>query len=219
MQIVYDKTYPPSTVDYTPIVRAIQATNPDIVYVGSYPPDTVGMVRAINEIGLNTKLCCGGMVGLQSAALKTQLGSLLNGIVNYDFWLPAPTMQFPGVMDFLKKYQAKASAEGVDPLGYYMPPYAYAYLQVLGEAVEGTKGLDQDKLATYMHGHTFKTVVGDITFGENGEWAQPRVLQVQFQGVKGNDVEQFKNPASQVIVAPEHYVSGKVRYPYTEAKK
>src|SRR5713226_9531657 len=28
---VYDKTYPPSTVDYTPIVRAIKATNPDIV--------------------------------------------------------------------------------------------------------------------------------------------------------------------------------------------
>jgi branched-chain amino acid transport system substrate-binding protein len=218
-QIVYDKTYPPSTVDYTPIVRAIQATSPDILYVGSYPPDTAGMVRAINEIGLNTKLCCGGMVGLQSAALKTQLGPLLNGMVNYDFWLPAPTMQFPGVMDLLKKYQAKAPAEGVDALGYYMPPYAYAYLQVLAEAVEGTKGLDQEKLATYMHGHTFKTVAGDIAFGESGEWAQPRVLQVQFQGVKGNDVEQFKNPATQVIVAPEQYVSGKVRYPYTDAKK
>ena len=39
---VYDKTYPPSTVDYTPIVRAIKATNPDIVFVASYPPDSVG---------------------------------------------------------------------------------------------------------------------------------------------------------------------------------
>ncbi len=219
LQIVYDKTYPPSSVDFTPIVRAIQATNPDILYVASYPPDSAGMVRAINEIGLNVKLCCGGMVGLQSAALKTQLGPLLNGMVNYDFWLPAPTMQFPGIMDLLKKYQAKAPAEGVDPLGYYMPPYAYADLQVLGEAVEGTKSLDQDKLAAYLRDHTFKTVAGDIKFGENGEWAQARVLQVQFQGVKGNDVEQFKNPDTQVIVAPQQYVSGKVRYPYTVAKK
>jgi branched-chain amino acid transport system substrate-binding protein len=219
LQIVYDKTYPPPTVDYSPIVRAIQATNPDVVYVASYPPDSAGMTRAINEIGLNVKLCCGGMVGLQSAALKTQLGPLLNGMVNYDFWLPAPTMQFPGVMDLLKKYQAKAPAEGVDALGFYMPPYAYAYLQVLGEAVEGTKGLDQDKLAAYMHEHTFKTVAGDIKFGENGEWAEARVLQVQFQGVKGNDVEQFKGPETQVIVAPQKYVSGKVRYPYTDAKK
>jgi branched-chain amino acid transport system substrate-binding protein len=219
LQIVYDKTYPPSTVDYSPIVRAIQATNPDVLYVASYPPDTAGMTRAINEIGLNVKLCCGGMVGLQSAALKTQLGPLLNGMVNYDFWLPAPTMQFPGMMDLLKKYQAKAPAEGVDALGFYMPPYAYAYLQVVGEAVEATKGLDQDKLAAYMHEHTFKTVAGDIKFGENGEWAEARVLQVQFQGVKGNDVEQFKNPETQVIVAPQKYVSGKVRYPYTDAKK
>jgi branched-chain amino acid transport system substrate-binding protein len=219
LQIVYDKTYPPSTVDYSPIVRAIQATNPEVVYVASYPPDTAGMTRAINEIGLNTKLCCGGMVGLQSAALKTQLGPLLNGMVNYDFWLPAPTMQFPGIMELLKKYQAKAPGEGVDPLGYYMPPYAYAYLQVLGEAVEGTKGLDQDKLAAYLHDHTFKTVAGDIKFGENGEWAQARVLQIQFQGVKGNDVEQFKNPDTQVIVAPPQYVSGKARYPYADAKK
>ena len=48
---VYDKTYPPSTVDYTPIVRAIKATNPDIVFVASYPPDSVGMLRAAQEVG------------------------------------------------------------------------------------------------------------------------------------------------------------------------
>src|SRR6185437_2679298 len=103
---------------------------------------------------------------------------------NYDFWLPAPTMMFQGIAEFLKKYQAKAPSEGVDPLGYYLPPYAYAYLQVLAEAVEGTKGLDQDKLGDYIRTHTFKTVVGDVAFGKNGEWAQSRVLQVQFQHVK-----------------------------------
>jgi branched-chain amino acid transport system substrate-binding protein len=218
LQIVYDRTYPPATVDYTPIIRAIQAVNPDIVYVASYPPDSAGMVRAINEVGLKTKLCCGGMVGLQSTALKTQLGPQLNGLVNYDFWLPAPTMQFPGMMDLLKKYQAKAPAEGVDPLGYYMPPFAYADLQVLGEAVEGTKSLDQEKLADYMRAHSFATVAGDIKFGENGEWAEARVLQVQFQGVKGNDIEQFKSPSTEVILAPAAYASGKVIFPYAEAK-
>ncbi|HEV2548090.1 MAG TPA: amino acid ABC transporter substrate-binding protein [Stellaceae bacterium] len=219
LQIVYDKTYPPSTVDYTPIVRAIQASNPDIVFVGSYPPDTAGMVRAINEVGFQPKLCCGGMVGLQSTALKTQLGPLLNGIVDYDFWIPAPTMQFPGVLDLLRKYQAKAAEEGVDALGYYMPPYAYAYLQVLGEAVTATGSLDQEKLGAYLREHTFKTVIGDIKFGENGEWAEPRLLQTQFQHIKGNGVDQFKNPATQVVLAPAAYVSGKMIYPYSAAKE
>ena len=95
-KIVYDNTYPPTTADYTPIIRAIQATNPDIVFVGSYPPDTVGMIRAANEVGLNVKMFGGGMVGLQATAIKTQLGPLLNGIVNFDFWLPVARLQHAG---------------------------------------------------------------------------------------------------------------------------
>jgi branched-chain amino acid transport system substrate-binding protein len=219
LKIVYDKTFPPSTTDYTPIVRAIQATNADIVYVGSYPPESVGMIRAANEIGLKTKVFGGGMVGLQGSAIKTQLGPLLNGITNFDFWLPAPTMQFPGVMDLLKKYQAKAPSEGVDLLGYYIPPYAYAYMQVMQQAIEGTQGVNQDKLAAYMHDNTFKTVAGDVKFGPDGEWAQPRVLQVQFQHVKSNDVEQFKDFSTQVIIEPDAYRSGNFIYPYMDAKR
>src|SRR5262245_35829379 len=61
---VYDKTYPPNTTDYTPIVRAIKATNPEIVFVASYPPDSVGMLRAAHEVGLSPKMIGGGMVGL-----------------------------------------------------------------------------------------------------------------------------------------------------------
>ena len=122
LRIVYDGTYPPTTTDYTPVVRAVRATNPDVIYVASYPPDTAGILRAANEVGLKTMLFGGSMVGLQTTALKTQLGPLLNGIVINENWLPAPTMQFPGVLEFLKRYQAKAAGEGVDPLGYFLPP-------------------------------------------------------------------------------------------------
>ena len=111
------------------------------------------------------------MVGLQATVFKTQLGPLLNGFVNYDFWLPLKTMEFPGVIEFIKKYQARAQpGEGVDPLGYYIAPWGYAYLQVLGQAVEATKSLDDSKLIDYMHNATFKTVLGDVKFGkgENG---------------------------------------------------
>ena len=218
LKIVYDKTYPPSTTDFAPIVRAIQATNPDILNINSYPPDSVGMVRAINEIGFKPKMIGGGMVGLQATAIKTQLGPLLNGFVNYDFWLPVPKMQFPGVADLISRYQARAGAEGVDPLGYYMAPWGYAQLQVLQQAVEGTKSLDDAKLGDYIRANTFKTVVGDVKFGAKGEWAESRVLQVQFQHVKGNDVGQFKDISTQVVVSPAQYESGKVVYPYENAK-
>ena len=218
LKIVYDKNYPPSTTDYAPIVRAIQATNPDLVNINSYPPDSVGMVRAINEIGFKPKMIGGGMVGLQATAIKTQLGPLLNGFTNYDFWLPVPKMAFPGVDDLMKKYQARAAAEGVDPLGYYMAPWGYAQLQVVRQAVEGTKSLDDAKLGDYMRANTFKTVVGDVKFGKGGEWAQSRVLQVQFQNVKGNDVAQFKDISTQVVVWPAEYESGNLIYPYERTK-
>jgi branched-chain amino acid transport system substrate-binding protein len=218
LRVVYDRTYPPSTADFAPIVRAIQASNPDIVVVCSYPPDSVGMVRAVNEIGFKPKAIGGAMVGLQATAIKTQLGPLLNGWTNYDFWLPVPKMDFPGVADLIKRYQARAAAEGVDPLGYYMAPWGYAQLQVLQQAVEATKGLDDAKLGDYIRANTFKTVVGDVKFGAKGEWAKSRVLQVQFQNVKGNDVAQFKDMSTQVVVTPAEYESGKVIYPYEKAK-
>jgi branched-chain amino acid transport system substrate-binding protein len=218
LNIVYDRKYPPATTDFAPIVRAIQATNPDLVIICSYPPDSVGMVRAVNEIGFKPKMIGGAMVGLQNTSIKTQLGPLLNGWTNYDFWLPVPKMQYPGVEELMKKYQARAASAGVDALGYYMGPLAYAQLQVLQQAVEATKSLDDQKIADYIRANTFKTVVGDVKFGKWGEWAESRVLQVQFQNVKGNDVAQFKDTSTQVVVSPPDYASGKVVYPFTGGK-
>jgi len=218
-KIVYNQTYPPSTADFTPIIRAIQATNPDMVFVASYPPDSVGMIRAASEVGLKTKMFGGGMVGLQSTSIKMQLGPLLNGIVDYDFWLPFGALKTPATMEFLKEYQAKAAGSGVDPLGYYLPPFAYADLQILGDAVQGTKSLDQAKLAEYLRSHTFETVAGPVTFGPNGEWTEARVLEVQFQGVQGHDMAQFTDPKTEVILYPDRYKSGVLRFPYTEAQR
>ena len=220
LKIVYDRTYPPSTTDYSPIVRAIQAGNPDIVFVASYPPDSVGMVRAANEVGLKARYFGGGMVGLQILSIKQQLGPLLNGILDYDWFLPTEKMQqFPGVMEFLKTYQAKATAEGVDPLGWYLPPFAYAEMQVLQQAIEATKGLDQDKLADYIRANGFKTVVGDVSFGQDGEWSKPRVLEVQFQNIVGNSIDLFKDLKTEAVISPPEYKTGEVMAPYSEVKK
>ena len=218
LKVVYERTYPPTTTDFAPIVRAVSAVEPDLVVVCSYPPDSVGIVRAVNELGFKPKAIGGAMVGLQATAIKAQLGPLLNGFINYEFWLPVPKMQFPGVADLISRYQARAAAEGVDPLGYYMAPWAYAQLQVLQQAVEMTKTLDDAKLADYLREHSFTTVVGDVKFGLKGEWAQSRVLQVQYQNIKGHDVAQFKDMSTQVVVAPAEYASGEVIYPYERAK-
>ena len=219
LKVVYDKTYPPNTVDYSPIVRAIQATNPDLVYVASYPPDTAGMVRAANEVGLKTRMFGGGMVGLQYASLRTQLGPLLNGVVNYELYAPEVDKKFPFLDKILAKYQERAVKEGVDPLGFYLPPYAYAMMQVIEDAVKATGSLDQGKLAEYIHKTTFDTVVGKVSFGKNGEWASSRVMMVQFGGVKGNDIDEWKRPGRITVLEPAAYKTGRVKAPFQEARK
>jgi branched-chain amino acid transport system substrate-binding protein len=216
---VYDKSYPPSTVDYTPIARAIKAVNPDVVFVASYPPDSVGMVRAAAEVGLQPKIFGGGMVGLQFTTVMASLGPMLNGIVNYDFWAPESTMMFPGIKEFFAEYQKRAKEAGVDTLGYYLPPFAYSAVQILGLAIEGSKSLDQQKVADYIRANEFSTIVGKVRFGANGEWAKSRVLQVQYQGVKGTDVEQFRGPGKKVVLYPEEFKSGNMIYPYSAAQK
>jgi branched-chain amino acid transport system substrate-binding protein len=219
LKIVYDKSYPPSTTDFAPIVRAIQATNADLVVICSYPLDSVGMVLAANEAKLNPKMIGGAMVGLQSTVFKTKLGPALNGYMNYDFWLPAKSLMFDGTEAFLTKYQERAAKAGVDPLGYYMAPFSYAYLEILGQAITATKSTDDAKLVDALRKTTFKTIVGDIKFAPNGEWAKSRVFQAQFRGIKGNGVEQFKNPDTLAIITPSEYKSGDVIYPFEKARQ
>jgi branched-chain amino acid transport system substrate-binding protein len=219
LKVVYDKTYPPNTVDYAPIVRAIQATNPELVYVASYPPDSAGIVRAANEIGLKTRMFGGGMVGPQFASLRTQLGPLLNGVVNYESYAPEVAAKFPSIEPFLEKYQARAVKEGVDPLGYYLPPFAYAMMQVLEQAIKATGSLDQAKLADYIHRADFITYVGRVRFGRNGEWAHPRMLTVQYHGINGNDLDQWRKAGHVKVLAPGEYKTGTVASPFQDSRK
>ena len=215
LRIVYDRSYPPSTVDYSPIVRAIQAANPDIVLVASYPPDSVGLVRAANEIGLKTQLFGAAMVGMQYASLMGQLGDKLNKVVNYHFFVPSPKMNFPGIEEFLAKYQARAGAAGVDPLGFYQPPFAYAAMQVLEQAVKATGSLNDDRLAAYIHKNAFQTIVGEIKFNDLGEWATARPIMVQFQNVQGAGLDQYKTGHREVIVYPPQYKDGELQTPFS----
>jgi branched-chain amino acid transport system substrate-binding protein len=218
MRVVYDKTYPPTTTDFSPIVRAIQATNPDIVSVCSYPLDSVGMVKAVNEIGFKPKMIGGAMVGLQATVFKTQLGPLLNGWVNYETWVPSEKMLTPEVKEFLATYQSRAAAEGVDPLGYYLGTWGYAYMELLGNAIAGAKSINDDQIANYLRSNPVKTIMGDIKFGKGGEWAESRMLQVQYHDIKGNTVDQFKGMDTQTVLTPADLKTGNVIYPYEKAK-
>jgi branched-chain amino acid transport system substrate-binding protein len=92
-------------------------------------------------------------------------------------------------------------------------------MEVLGQAVTATKGTDQAKLAEYIHKTTFDTVVGKVAFAKNGEWASSRVLMVQFGGIKGNSLDEWKGPGRVTVLEPAEYKTGTVRAPFQDNRK
>jgi branched-chain amino acid transport system substrate-binding protein len=189
-----------------------------MVFVMSYPNDSVAIIRAVNEIGVGSQVQVfgGGMVGLQFTPIMTSLGSLLNGVLNYNSYVPG--MKYPGIEDFLARYAKRASEAKVDPLGFYLPPFNYAIGQMLEQAVNGTRSLDHKQLAAYLRKNEMKTVVGPIRYDKMGEWANPRVVQAQFRGVVDKDMEQFRQPGKQVVIYPEAYKTGDVITPFEKAR-
>jgi branched-chain amino acid transport system substrate-binding protein len=218
LKIIFDQGYPPTQVEFGSIVRSIQASEAEAVFVASYPPDSAGIIRAVYEQKLKTQIFGGAMIGLQYAELKQQLGPMLNDVLCYEFYVPAPTTNFPGIKEFLAAYQPRARKANADLLGFYVPPYAYAGVQILEKAVESTKSLDADALGRFIHENTIDTVVGKIAFASNGDWAKARVLYVQYRNIVGNDLEQFNELGKQVIIEPQDFANGKLRYPFAASK-
>lgn len=219
MEVVIERTYPLSTTEFSPVVRAIQATNPDVVFAATLPIDTVGIIRSANEIGFKPKLIGGAMLGLLVTGIKQQLGPLINGYVSNEFYIPAPSLQFAGTKEMMAEYQKRAVEAKTDPLGYTYPPYAYAAGQILAKAVAATNSLDDAKLAEYLGSNSFDTIIGPISFAPGGEWAKPRIICLQFQGITGGGIEQFTDWSRQVVVYPNEYASGKLVYPFADASK
>ena len=121
----------------------------------------------------------------------------------------------PIKIGFSMALTGRAKAEGVDPLGSSLGGWGYAYLQVLGEAVEGAKSINDDKVADYLRSHEFHTIMADIKFGDSGEWTKSRMMQVQYHNITdAADLETWRGMSYQTVLTPPDQKTGDVIYPY-----
>jgi branched-chain amino acid transport system substrate-binding protein len=218
-RLVAENRYPLSETDFARYMNNLKPLNPDLLFFCSYLNDSVGLIRALNDTGLEPKLVGGAMIGPQNGSIKAQLGPLLNGIVNYEYWLPVPKMMYPGIAEVMVEYRSLAGETGADPLGYYVAPQAYAQMQIVEQAIMGVGSLDDTKLANFTRDASFKTVLGEVKFGPGGAWSEARVLQVQYQGIRAADLSDFRDARTQTVVWPSSLASGTLVYPYAKAKR
>ncbi|HUY51300.1 MAG TPA: amino acid ABC transporter substrate-binding protein [Streptosporangiaceae bacterium] len=175
MTVVYSQTYSATTTDFTSAIERAKQAGVDMLVILGLPNDEDTIVKQAHVLGFTPKVMC--VCGSQASTLPNwpQLGAATNGVVGTTVaW---PSQNFPGeqaVVNF-----AKSRGEAVVPTYDFV---AYAALQVIQQAVEGAKTLDQQKLKAYIYSHTFHTAVGTIKYDADGT---PPFSEVITQTVNG----------------------------------
>ena len=69
-----------------------------------------------------------------------------------------------------------------------------------------------------MRKATFDTIMGPIKFGKKGEWAESRMLTIQYHGITDKaNLDTWRGMSYQTVLAPENLKTGDVIYPYAKA--
>jgi branched-chain amino acid transport system substrate-binding protein len=176
MKVVYSETYSGTTTDFTSAVQRAKASGADLFLVLGLPDDEDSILKTMHVLNYTPKLTC--VCGSQASTLPNwgQLGSVTNGVVGTTVaW---PSQNFPGSAALVKFSQSRH--ESVVPSYDYT---AYAILQVIQQAVEGAKTLNQDAMKKYIYSHTFQTAVGPIKFNaSNGTTPFSEVITQTING-------------------------------------
>lgn len=175
--VVVNEQYPPNTTDFNPLVQKAKAANADLVLQLGLPNDTLQVARTIQQQGYKPAMFCTCGSQVTTIAAWPKLGSAAEGAFgSIPSW---PTQKFEGLADLAAHFSGRGQAT--------VPTYAIvalAILQVLEQAVEGAKTLDQDKLKDYIHKNEFRTAAGNFRFQADGT---PVYSQIVIQFLNGKN--------------------------------
>ncbi|HEY6477665.1 MAG TPA: amino acid ABC transporter substrate-binding protein [Polyangia bacterium] len=185
VKTVYSSVFPSEVTDFTPIATQIAKKKPDAVFLGSVDVPTVSaFVKTFIQQHYNPKFFIATAGPDQGAAFVKAVGTNNeNGIFVPNGWYggspKADSKQM--VKEYIAKYGGNASGVNADVAE------GYSVGQVLTEAVQATKSLDNKKIIAYLHsGVTLNSVQGPVKFNKVGE--NTALQATTFQWQKGVEV-------------------------------
>jgi branched-chain amino acid transport system substrate-binding protein len=190
------KTYPTNQTSFDAVVNGIKAANADIVLEGAVFDDAIGVIRQMKQSSYNPKLIFQTSAPSESEQYAKGIGlANTEGVFYAVSWdQHADTKQNKEFVDaYHQDYNGADPAEDAAD--------AFATAQVLQAAVEGTKSLDQDKLADWLHSNGVDTVEGKLSWDSRGA-PTGNFLLAQWQGGE-----------SKIVLPPEVATSKKIVYP------
>jgi branched-chain amino acid transport system substrate-binding protein len=157
-ELVYDKSYPIGTQDLQPMIKEVQALNPDAFIAFSYPPDTIGITETSRVLNFNPKVFYTA-VGTAFPLFKQRFGANAEGVMGVGGW----NADSPALKDYLKRH---VEATGKEP-DRWASPVTYVSLQILQQAIERVGKIDRAAVTKEIQTGTFDTIMGKIKLDGN----------------------------------------------------
>ncbi len=187
-----DQQYAPGSKDFSTVILAAKDAAADVVLALPNPPDGLALAKQMKELNYTPSVA----VFIRAAdglSWGTSLGNVGDFFMNMPGWNPA--INFPGVSDMVKRYQAKY---GKMPEATSGP--AYAAVQILADAITRAGSLDHNKIRDAIAATNMNTVIGPVKFNPDGTGQVITVIN-QWQDGK------------QVLVWPLNQATTQIAYP------
>lgn len=183
-EVVDYEEYAPRTEDLSGMILKAKAAGAEALLAMPGPPDGIALVKQMSELGWTPKFTM-----LVRAPDGNTWGETLSKAGDYVTFFPGWHYgeNFPGVDELNAKHQADLGR----PADVLVGP-AYACVQILANAIERAGTLDRDAIRDAIAATDMTTVIGPVTFREDGT------------GVVLNPVVQWLNGKQESVWPPEH---------------
>lgn len=155
--------------DYSSLVSLLKQQGIDMVFYGGYHTEAGLIVRQMREQKMKTILV--GGEGMAVGEFWSITGPAGEGtLMSFN---PDPRKK-PEAAEVVKKLRGT----GYDPEGYTL--YTYAAVEVVAEAMRRANSTELSKTAAAMHGATYPTVMGSLSFNKQGDITKPDYIMYRW---------------------------------------
>ncbi len=180
IKTVYKQVYPAETQDFSAIMSAVAAANPDVLVSGTQSDDAYAQVKSLVQLKFSPKMMFMSNGANSPAEFPDKVGAAnTTGIMSAGDWFPGSTAH--GSADFTAAYIKTygGTADTIDNSS----AEAYAAGQLLEAVAAKTGKVDNATIISTLHQGTWPTILGDLSWGPNGAPSGSFNL-IQWQGGK-----------------------------------
>jgi branched-chain amino acid transport system substrate-binding protein len=190
--VVVHEEYAPRTEDMSGMILRAMEADAEVLLALPSPPDGITMVRQMSELGWTPKFTL--MIRApENVTWAETMGTAGDYITIFPGW--HHDLPFPGVAELNARYEAEFGR----PADLLTGP-AYACVQIAAAAIEAAGTLDRDAIRDAIAATDMMTVVGPVTFNEDGT------------GNVLNPLVQWQNGQLELVWPPE-YATAELLYP------